>query len=731
MSRPPALAEPRQLEDQMFQLKGNAEADAIEAKKHLESLPKNIQPETWDKLYHYVEAQAERPIAGAPEPVKLTPDEQSVFDKYVKPIRDQRQASYRELESLGYPPEQVDVEGRGVTAPGYTPRYVAGRTRSFGEMLDRWKQAAQETHLGGVAKRSMRKTVEAQKARRFYIARNSDGENLVVHVGTDGRVLAFTGDATPKEVGTFPRGQRVAAGSKVNLGGETAILEPATTKEIESVAKTRYSTNIMANELDSLVKLRSAVRNAKWIKAMTESPEWESYSVPYKDTPVAPIDPATNRAWRVPKLPQFRQWYVKPEIADALDDFSRDVMTGEGLDTALNKIGRALNFVMFLNPKMHFDNMLNHMNVERGLVGNIVHAPSTAINLTRAMRSVLRVDKDYIRTLRSGASLPYSRMLSGDLHDTVLKTLGQVVRKDAPAWDRIAQNFGYLSARMMVRQLARVPQRVLWLSNDIMVMSRIKQLQARGMSLEQAFKSEERGIPNYRVPGQVMFKGKGGRIIHELFANPTFGRFGRYQYGRLASYASMVKKAFGPNMSLSERANALDRMAMLGVYLYLIYPFFDWAWQGLTGNPNATTVRSGATSIPYAIQQAAEGKKKTGDVLQNIYTPGVPVTLPIEMYYGRYLWNGEPIIRDADVRAGRDDRVLEDAINYGLQNLSTLGMVLAPEGRQTLGEIGLRSLGVISPQPGSVQTREYYMRKDEQSAKGRAMRLDRRKEQTQ
>lgn len=706
LSRPPEVTDPRKLENQLFQLRGMTTADRVEGLHRTEALPADATPETWEKLYHHEED---------PKGVPLTPEEQAIYDQHIAPMKAEADQLTRELENI------TGVKAN-VTEGNYTPRYVKGRTRSFGEALEQWKQGV-EARFGGAGTRSMRKSVDAQKRRQFFNAVNSQtGEKQVVYVAPGGKVLPF-GEAAGGhefdlgELGTIKG--HVAPGAKFLDGsGRSWSIEDATTKEIEGVAATRYSKNLFANRLDNLLKLRSAVRNAKFLEQLKASPDWGTVAVKREGSAVTPE--TNGRPWRTPKMDQFREWQVDPRIADAIDDFAKDMGDPDSLNNSLQKIGKVMNFVMFINPKAHIDNVLNHMMVERGLVGNVAGAPRSIRNLIRATKSVLTADKDYVRTLRSGASLPYARYLSDDLHAAIIKKLGGEAERDPSAWSRIAEAAGYPDAKTMLARWANVPQKVLWAASDIMTQSRTYELMERGKSLEHAFQETERHMPNYRVPGQVL----GKRWLSELFGNPAVGRFGRYQYGRLASYFRMMREAFGPDMSLKERAESLDKMAMLGAYMLVLYPAMDKAWQLVTGNPNAKTTRSGAASIPQAITDVVNGDKKPGDLPASIFTPGVPLEMPMELYYGRYLWSGEPIVRQEDIEAGRYGRAAKDVLNYGAGKLSTLGQAgQTLIGKGDMGTIGLSALGVKVPTDEQATAKQRAKIINEKKARSRDRRL--------
>jgi hypothetical protein len=713
LTEPPALDKPRRLEDQLFQLRNLETADRLDALTALKKLPEDYTPELDEKLYHHEENPAGVPLAAR---------EKAIYDEHVAPIRQEANALAADLEKVtGVKADLNDI---------YTPRYVAGRTRSYGEAIAQFMKGV-ETRFGGAATRTMRKTIDAQKGRDFFIAEHPEtGDRALVYVAPDRSVLAFDGTPQPKQFGRLAGTTGPRAGAIVKSESGAYRLAQATTKEIEAQAQTRYIKSVMANRLDNLAKLRSAVRNAKYIEDLKADPAFPDY---FKDAASTPVPPVTNgRQWRRPTLPQFQGFYVEPRIADAFDDFARTGNDVEGINRALQSVGRVMNGVMFINPKAHIDNVFNHMLVGRGLAGNIIHAPSTVRNLVRGAREVWNIGPEYRRALKAGLSLPYAKIVAGDVHAELLKRLGAEVAHNARPWNSLAVSMGYPNAKMMVKRWSQVPNRVLWAAQDAMMMSRVLELKERGIPLERAIRQSESEIPNYRVPGQVGGKGQGGRAIAELFGNPAFGRFGRYQFGRLRAYADMVKDAFGPSRNIGERAHAFDQMLMLGVYTFGVYAAYDAMWQAITGNPLAYTVRSGASAIPKAIEDVGEGRKKAGDLITSLFTIGVPIELASEVYNGRYGWSGQPIVRDADVRKAlegddtRQHQIARDVVGFVARQFSTVGQIVNPSATDTIGQSLMRAGGVVSPTEEQEAARERAQRFDEKSARRRAQKQENR-----
>jgi len=700
LTEPPALKQPRKFEDQLFQLESNRVADKLDVMKAVKKAP-DVPPATWEKLYHHEEN---------PEGVALTPEEKAVYDQHVAPLKAESDKLSQELEGFGY---DIPKDSKG-----YTPRYVAGKTRSFGEVLDQWKRGVESKFQGGSAARSMRQTVDAQKSRRFYMAVSPDGEKVVVHVGKDGAVKGFDGSGDPAtpDFAKFKPGQKLAAGAKVRVPseGQTWRLEQATTKEIEDVAATRYHKNVLANRLDNIAKLRSAVRNAKFIQAMKESPEWPNVAVKTSETLEAPT--TNGRAWRVPKTPQFQGYYMEPTLADALDDAAGRTRDLDGIQNGLDKMGNMVKGSIFWNPIPHMRNVANHYFVEKGLVGTATSIPSTAKGLLRAARAVMTQNEDYMRSLRAGASLPYARYITADLHKALTTKLGEDVAANPKEWGRIAQIAGYANPVEMVKAIYKTSNKALWSFGDILSIARQSELAEKGVPFAQAIKQTEEHMPNYRVPGQVL----GSRLMSQVLTSPVATMFGRYQYNRLASYMNMAKTMVA-DPSIKNKAEALDKLAMLGVMLTLYYPALDKAWQAVTGNQNAKVTRPGAASVPQAAMDVASGEKGPAQGMQSVFSPGV-VEAPIELYHGRYLWSGQPVAYPENLTDGHPDQFARDLGSWIGSKISPVGQAQRiVEGGQSAEQFALSQIGVSTPTDQQMANKAKYGNKDARYAARRAV----------
>ena len=339
---------------------------------------------------------------------------------------------------------------------------------------------------------------------------------------------------------------------------------------------------------------------------------------------------------------------MEPKVADAIDDLIGSGHDAEGLAAAADKIGRVANVPMFVNPLFHLRKIWSHYWTSKGLVGGAMGLPSEYNRLIRAGKEVMTLGPEYIRSLKSGASLPYAKFITQDLHGALVKKLGEEMRSDPKTWTEIAKHAGMAPARLL-KAVYDGGQHVLWAGSDIMTLARQMELREKGVPIERAIQQTEEHMPNYRVPGQVA----GKRWAAQIFNTPLVGRFGRYQYGRLASYFRMARDVAGTGSTAEERAHALDQFAALGVRLFIFGAAMDKAWQEVTGNPNAKLQWAGAEAVPQAGIDLVNGDKDVGGFMASLFSPGVGLQAASDLYNNRYGWSGQKILHENDVRDGR------------------------------------------------------------------------------
>jgi hypothetical protein len=325
-----------------------------------------------------------------------------------------------------------------------------------------------------------------------------------------------------------------------------------------------------------------------------------------------------------------------------------------------------------------------------------------------------------MRILRSGASLPYARNITRDVHNTLISKLGEDVAANPGAWKHIATLAGKANPVELIRSLYSVSNTALWSFGDALSVARIKELEGKGMSLEKAIRETEAHMPNYRVPGQVL----GQRMLSEILTHPLATMFGRYQYNRLASYMTMARDLVARDVPLKQRAETLDKLAMLGVLLTVYYPMLDKAWQAITSNPNAKVSRPGAMSVPQAAIDVATGEKGPAQGAQSVFSIGT-IEAPIELIRGKYSWSGLPIAYPENLTDGHPGQFIRDLLAWVGSKLQPIGQAQRIIGGTTTpSQFLLQQIGVSSPTEQQAAAKEHFKAKDAQDAARRAGRLE-------
>ena len=179
--------------------------------------------------------------------------------------------------------------------------------------------------------------------------------------------------------------------------------------------------------------------------------------------------------------------------------------------------------------------------------------------------------------------------------------------------------------------------------------------------------------------------------------NPSFTMFGAYHYGALKSYGEMAKSLIA-GVNGKERAEALDKMAMLALTSFVIYPTADKVAQYFTGDKHAHFRRAGAATLFENISKLSNGQIGFEQVLQSILTPAVGFKNVIELAFNKKdLFTGKQIYH-----TGTE---FEDLRDYSVKSVAPLGAIQKiQEGKISWGDYIL-SLGGISktdPNKGKV-----------------------------
>lgn len=443
----------------------------------------------------------------------------------------------------------------------------------------------------------------------------------------------------------------------VDANGKKWKINQATTKEIEKNTDLQYYHNALASTVTDYLQLLRAKRANDALESMKSDPDFNSMAFKSVKGSMPP------EGWQSVALPQFRDYYFEPHMAEVLDRFAKELHPDP--PTVLEKIGNFMTASLLLNPIRHIYNIGNHWLVERGASGtfNPLSWPTSAKAGVKAIKAVTTQNGDFLSALDHGAAMMSHRTdlqeLNQHLFETVMGHLeknpgiaGELARLSG--WDKANESdTGALNTASratglrMLNNIRKLGQKAMWMSNDMFMLQSTYDKIARspGLSFDDAMKQTEKHIPNYRIPTRVM-NSKG---ISDFMGSRLASMFGRYHYGVWKSYFEMAKEAVGPNSTPKERLKGLDHLIMLGLLTFVGYQLWDAALKKITGNKDAHMVRSGASAIPYAMSEIMKGNKAPDELVRGTFTPAVlPQAAAEALLFNRDFFSGAPIRKKSD-----------------------------------------------------------------------------------
>jgi hypothetical protein len=583
-------------------LQGQNEADRVKIRQILEST--DISAADQEAIYHWIE-NSKSP---------LTPEQKAVYESDIKPISEERNRLFAKLRNDGIP---VDNDG-------YTPRHVADR----GGIIDRLQQGYKGAMQGGL----LRKTTGEFKHRVMMAIEDAQGNRRVVSI-RQGRVVWYH-DKKADYIGSMDsRGSEYP--DFVDNNKKAWKVVDATTKEIEANTNVSYHKTLLLNELDSWHNLRKVDRAIEYLENLKNDPEFSRVAIKLGTQNIPD-------GYKTTILPQFRGYAFPNRIAETFDTLFKNASTGllepGNMYSTVNSI---LRNAIFFNPFIHIPNITVHAIVNRGVLPLL--NPKRYLDLmrasTKAISATLTMNQDYVDALEKGAPLLYSKTVNKDLYQLMLDKMGNELKQDQPLLKKIGDALGYVNPYNLVKAIYNFSGKATWSINDIAMLESIYEDMGEGLTMDQAIKETGKHIPTYRIPARVL----NSTTVSKLMKSESgVTMFGAYHYGALKSYGEMIKSLLG-KVPMKERMGALDKIAMLVLITYFVYPELDKIAKKMTGNKNAYFRRAGATTFPYKTQQLITGRIRFSDWVQSVLTPSIGLQFGVQMLSGRDWRTGQKI----------------------------------------------------------------------------------------
>lgn len=674
----------KNFESDMNTLRIRAGADDLRARQMLEKV--DISPKDAEVLYHYDENNKE----------VITPEQKEIYEKVIKPIKSDTTRLF----------EKLRTEGQPITDEEYTPRYIADR----GGIFDRMIQGAKNIGKSGLLK----KTDPSFKHRTMKALVDEEGNRVVAAIKGDlvtkfeNKKGEFLGKLNLKsyeeladketkplydKIKNLEKEERFILDRKSRVedsaerlkniqnerdywgesiadinykynpstlnqkvftdkSGKRWTIDDATTKEIESNTNLKYHKNVLLNRLITYNNLKKIDRATQFLEGFKESKDFGKFGMKYGTANIP-------EGWKQTDLPQFRGYAFEPRIADALNHFAKKMYSGEKSFKVLSNVNHFLRTTIFFNPLIHTPNIANHWAVNRGLMKWTMPKEYATLWKTggRAIDAVIHQNQDYLDMLDSGANLIFHKQ-GNTLQELMVDKMGEEAAKNKTLLKRISEDFGYVNPINWAKAVYKFSGQVTWATNDIATMQAVYEEMDGGRSMQEAIENVGKHIPNYIIPSRVL----NSVAVSKLMSSEAT-MFGAYHYGALHSYGEMAKTLFG-DVPLKERAEVLDKLAMLGIMSLIVYPNLDKLAKLLSGNKNAHIGRAGASTFPDNIAKLLKGQIVYPQLIQSVVTPSVGVTAGVQFASNRNLFTGKQLIHT--------DSALQDLVTSAEQSIAPL-----------------------------------------------------------
>lgn len=718
------------IDDALHRLLTNTTADRLEMADVVRGVPRAARD---PKLQAFMADDVERRMYEPTAPLDPRTEAFMAAPRIARLMSEQTRLGNEIKEMLPGQAHDVDLP---TAWQGYVHRKVQGRERPM-DLVDP-ERGRSDAITGAMGSRSLSRHASSMQARdpRFVLQDDARGFRK-----WDPRTLSQAG---------------YQYGQTVNVGGREVKVMPPTMREVEANTPIRYNKNLLANTVDNVLRLRRVKRNIEFLHDIKA--ELRGKGLFHDDWRVTSQEGATQTRVRTGErpseldakinLPELEGWTTKP-IADTLNDFY-NASHGD-LDSFLSKANHFMIGSMFATPIPHIGNVGAHWTVGRGWdwlsLPAYVRGGKSAARALNAIVSAGRVAKgkpgsahglrDYTEALRDGNGLLYGDVATENFYNTMLKTLFDDQKgANMRAWqDYVTTVMGpYHAVADLIRAEYRWSRKTLWAANDMMMLQRKFELEARGKNPREAIFEAERDIPNYRVPSQVA----GSRMLAEALKDSNKMNFGRYRYGQIRAISEMMKDLLGPpsKTNMQARWDALGKLTILGFIGVSLYPALDAVLQEVSGDEHAhvhrfgpmtplsaggalarNAYRVGGGDVPDKINKLLPGDKGWASAISSVVTLAPTWQGAVE-FGSNHDWLGREVVGSQVTGLGPAAIQVGEAVGNQLMPTRAAMQALGPGGpEQALG--GLVGLNLPGREPGPSGRTQKMLRGRERSRERR------------
>lgn len=729
----------QEVEAGLNDLESQNKADEIEAYKFIEGLDSKGSDNS--AVYKYAD---DLEVFGKSDK-QLTPEQQASYEDNLKPLQKAADAEFAKARTNGFV----------VNKEGHLPRFVEGK----GNIFDRLKSGIKSIQQGGL----LTKTTGQFKNRVMNAIEDENGNRKVVAI-KDGKITEWKNkksnylgaekvqthddlkaaeikpinDNIKKlndEYGTLTKtSSRMKAAPErirrieaelvgaeqdkqaiedkyegknaddrlfVDKDGKQWKIGDATTAEIEKNTNLTYHKNPYLNVMASYLKLRQINRATDFIENLKGDPDFKNIAVQYSDANRIPEN------WRGVNMPQFRGYAFDPRVADALDNFYKKIQSG-GDDPlqVLSEVNKFLRAAIFYNPALHVPNLAVTWATDRGFSRWFIptHYKTLVQTGLRAIDAVTHQNKDYIDWIKNGGNGAFFDASGKKIGDLILSKMGEELKANPELADNIAKALGYVNPKNLIKAVYDASGKATWWVDDVMNMQRdLERMNDNPkLSMKEAREQTAKFIPDYKIPSRIGPGPLKSKILADALRNPNTTMFGAYHYGLLKSYGNMVHSLIDAKNDPKGALETVDKLLMLGLISFAVYPALDNAVQHILGNDKASVRRFGLAALPDNTYHFVKGDKNLASYAMSEITPSPLLKSAIELGTNTKLPYGGSVTKASLFKDPK--KFAGDMTQYAAQQVAPLSQAeTITSGKRTVGETALGFIGVKSPHQNDEQ----------------------------
>ena len=619
--------------------------------------------------------------------IELTPKEQELWNKWVKSGAEKERSLYERLSKL-----LGDKTGEEFGLSNPNEDYVHRIRKGMGGYLDNPYDS--ETGVGqdaGLSKGPrLTQTASGIKEAQFHTLEDDNGNREF-------------------QLGAIPEGKNV--GDKITKDGKEYIIKRAWTSEIEDKTDIKYHKDIMSSIESNNRSMEKAIRNIEFLNSMKDSLEKSGLGYPPGSKDVPP-------RYKELLIPQLRGWSFDKRIAEVLQD-----VYDRGDPTVFQDINNMLIKGMFINPVPHVENVLYDYLVSRGWKNFTPDIKGTKY-LADGWKDVSEYSDLYRDVLKNGGALQLPSVWKNSFYLDMAKQFTKEAQQSKEGLD-LAKSWGFDSVPQMTEAMFNGSQKAMWGAGDAMLMARIRELMDGGQDIKGAIKEAQKHMIDYAVPPRVgeevfnsVFKSimrmdegkaedlsaKASRSLSKTLSSSGLLVFSRYHYGLMKSMSNMIRDiSVGTKEEKIAAAGQAFSMAFL---LHVVNPVISAAIGAVTGEDEELKA-SGVTGLLNVIEKVATGSQKVGDAIKSQFIPSPVFKAGLDLMDGNMIKWGEGHI---------PIQILDYIMKQPTMSVPAM-IYHAAEGKDTIGQEGLKQLGVHKPYVPSEKSKRWQERQDKYGAK--------------